>query len=122
MKKNQYSILIISLLLTTFVFGQSSKFTSFKTGDWDDPTVWTESGSDVDDIPDEDDTVEIQSGLDTEFLDKIESIFIYFSEGKLIYSSNSIKSSIDLSGFINGIYIVLLNEEANNSYINKISL
>jgi hypothetical protein len=113
MKKNQYSILIISLLLTTFVFGQSSKFTSFKTGDRDDPTVWTESGSDVD---------EIQSGLDTEFLDKIESIFIYFSEGKLIYSSNSIKSSIDLSGFINGIYIVLLNEEANNSYINKISL
>ena len=62
MNKKQYSILFVSLLLTTFVYGQASKFTSFKTGDWDDPTVWTETGTDADDIPDEDDTVEIQSG------------------------------------------------------------
>ena len=60
--------------------------------------------------------------INPEFLDKLKSIFIYSSEGKLIYSSNSIKSSVDLSGFINGIYIVVLNEKANNSYIKKISL
>ena len=54
--------------------------------------------------------------LDLNFLNKLKSVLIYSSDGKLIYNSNHIKSAIDLSGFIDGIYIVVLNLESNNLY------